>query len=87
MVSSSTCLVGSPSVHQYDAKPTTPVVKPLDVQHNLPFNHITSHAPVQNKVRRFHYVCKFYVASTAFVQEPFLTYEHETTALIIILLL
>jgi hypothetical protein len=64
-----------------------PVVKPPKVQRNLPFDHITSHTPLQNKVRRFHYVCMFYVASRAFVQEPFLTYEHETTMLIIILLL
>jgi hypothetical protein len=72
---------------RYSAKSMAPVVKPLDVQRNLPFNHITSHAPLQNKVRHFHYVCKFYVASRAFMQEPFLTYKHETTMLIVILLL
>jgi hypothetical protein len=93
MVSSSTCLISieppklSPSIHRYDAKSTVPIVKPPDVQHYLPFNHITSHAPLQNKVSRSHYVCKFYVASRAFTQELFLTYEHETTMLIIILLL
>jgi hypothetical protein len=58
------------------------IVKPPEVPHNLPFDHITSYAPLQNKVRHFYYVCKFYVASRAFAQEPFLTYEHETTTLI-----
>jgi hypothetical protein len=33
------------------------------------------------------YVCNFYVASRAFAQESFLTYEHETTMLINILFL
>jgi hypothetical protein len=89
MVSSSTCLISiepttwSPSVHRYDVKSTTPVVKPLDIQRYLPFNHITSHTPFQDKVRRFYSVCIFYVASRAFVQELFLNYEHETTTLII----
>jgi hypothetical protein len=77
----------SPSIHRCGAKSTVPVVKPLEVPHNLPFNHITSHAPLQNKFRRFYYVCKFYVASRASAQEPFLTYEHEATMLIIIFLL
>jgi hypothetical protein len=31
--------------------------------------------------------CMFYVASRAFAQEPFLTYEHETTTLIDTMLL
>ena len=38
-------------------------------------HHITA---LQNKVRRLYFiVCKFYVASRAFAQEPFLTYEHQ----------
>jgi hypothetical protein len=64
------------------------VVRPLVVPRNLPFNHITSHAPLENKVRRFLlYLCMFYVAFRAFAQEPFLTYEHETTTSIAILFL
>ena len=47
---------------------------------NLPYrhHHITSHAPLQNKVRRVYLLsfCKFYVAARAFEEEPFLTYEH-----------
>jgi hypothetical protein len=52
------------------------------------FDHITSHAPLQNKVRRSTFIfCMFYVASRAFAQEPLLTYEYETTILINRLLL
>jgi hypothetical protein len=64
------------------------IVKLQLVSHNLsnlPY-HITR--PLQNKVRRFYFIfCMFYVAYRDFAQEPFLTYEHETTRLINILLL
>jgi hypothetical protein len=84
MVSSSTCLISieppawSPSVHRLwrqvhgARREAFRSTMQLTVQ---PY-HITR--PLQNKVRRFYYVCKFYVASRAFAQQPFLTYEHET---------
>jgi hypothetical protein len=85
----------SPSSLHHDLHPSigpgarsmAPIMKRTEVPRHLPFNHITSHALLQNKVRRFYYVCKFYVASRAFAQQLFLTYEHENTTLIIILLL
>jgi hypothetical protein len=62
IVSSSMCLISieppawSPSVHRCGAKSMVPVVKPPVVPRNLPFDHITSHAPLQNKVTRFYFM-------------------------------
>jgi hypothetical protein len=58
------------------------------VSHNLPYRpyHIT--CPTEKKVRQFYFIfCIFYVASRAFAQELFHTYEQETTAPINILFL
>jgi hypothetical protein len=84
MVSSSTCMISiRPPV--WRQVHSAPVVKPPAVPRNLPFDHITSHA--QKKVRRFYFMFGSFTWLRAFAQEPFLTYEHETTTLINILLL
>jgi hypothetical protein len=63
MVSSSTCLISIeppawyPFVHRLWCQVHgASVVKHPAVPHNLPFDHIISHAPLQNKVRRFYFM-------------------------------
>jgi hypothetical protein len=85
----------SPSSLRHDLHPSTGAMpSPRRPSWSLQMSNITyrlrisRHTPEwRKKVRNFHYVCKFYVASRAFTQESFLIYEHKTTTLIVILLL
>ena len=48
-------------------------------------DHIISHAPLQNKVRRSTFIfCIFYVADGAYVEEPFLPTKYNHNADIVI---
>jgi hypothetical protein len=77
---SCTGVVPSPRRHHHEASGNVTQLTMLTISHHMP--------PLQNKVRRFYFIfCMFYVVSRAFAQEPFLTYEHETTTLIYRLLL
>jgi hypothetical protein len=64
----------SPWCHRREASGNVTQLTVLTISHHTP--------PLQNQFRRSTFIfCMFYVASRAFAQEPFLTYEHETTTL------